>query len=166
MAGNEFVIGIDPGQTGAIAILGNGHGFAKVYSMPTYPRPKGGTMVDGAALSHIIESATLAGRTKAVIEKVSAMPGQGVTSMFRFGQAEGIARGVIAAHGIPICEALPVEWKRHFGLIGKPKDAARVLAIERFKFRDTLAGKLARKKDGGRADALLIALWALETGRV
>lgn len=78
----------------------------------------------------------------------------------RFGQSDGIARGVLGALGIPTVSVAPIRWKRHTGLLGAEKDAARLLAIERFP---AAAIHLARKKDCGRADALWIAHWANAT---
>ena len=92
----------------------------------------------------------------ACIEKVGAMRGDGGTSAFRFGESSGKAKAVLETLGIPYTRAIPAVWKRHYGLLKQPKDAARLLAIRRFP---SMADDLKRKKDNGRADALLIALW-------
>jgi hypothetical protein len=76
---------------------------------------------------------------------------------FRFGQSDGILRGVLGSLNLPMIEVAPVRWKRYLGLTGKPKDVARTLAIQRFP---DAAAQLTRKKDVGRADAILIALYA------
>lgn len=94
---------------------------------------------------------------QAALEKVGARPGDGGTSAFRFGDSYGQARAVLQVMGVPYLRAIPAVWKRRFGLIGQDKDAARLLAIQRFP---AAAFQLQRKKDNGRADALLIALWA------
>lgn len=158
----RLIIGCDPGQTGCLALLADGEP-AGFIDMPTMPRKAGGFEVNGAALAaklrgllHIHQGA----HVMAVVEQVAAMPKQGLASTFRFGQSDGILRGVIAALGISYVEVHPVRWKNYFGLKGQGKDAARTLAIRRFP---SVAEQLARKKDGGRADALLLALWAANT---
>lgn len=158
----RLVIGIDPGQSGAIVALADGEPV-KIIDMPTMARRAGGYQVDGATLAaslrglfHEHSGAYIV----AVVEQVGSMPNQGVSSMFRFGQSDGIVRGVIAALGIGMVEVPPQTWKRALGLIGCAKDCARTLAIQRFP---AVAIQLARKKDCGRADALLIALWGEQT---
>ncbi|MBH1839363.1 hypothetical protein I5W21_06835 [Stenotrophomonas maltophilia] len=94
---------------------------------------------------------------QAALEKVGARPGDGSTSAFRFGDSYGQARAVLQVMGVPDLRAIPAVWKRRFGLISQERDAARLLAIQRFP---VAALQLQRKKDNGRADALLIALWA------
>ena len=91
------------------------------------------------------------------------MRGQGVSSTFRFGQADGVVRGVLGALGIGSIEVHPQVWKRYLRLTGMDKDAARTYVIERYP---ELAEQLKRKKDVGRADALLIGLWAEITEQV
>jgi len=158
----RVVLGIDPGQTGGIVLLADGRVDA-VIDMPTFARKAGGQQVDpyrlsrdlGAALSRHPDAYVLA-----VIEQVSAMPKQGSSSGFRFGQSDGIARGVIGCKGIPLIEVPPAVWKKHLGLTNAEKDAARGMAIQRFP---EAADQLQRKKDIGRADAMLIALWAWQT---
>lgn len=90
------------------------------------------------------------------IEAVHSRPGQGTTGVFRFGQSDGIARGVFGALRVPLTEVTPQKWKGHFGLIGTDKDAARELAIAKWPW---MAHLLKRKRDCGRADALLIGAW-------
>lgn len=161
----RLVLGVDPGQTGAIALLADGEP-AGFIDMPTRERKAGGVMIDGAALAAALRGARMhhpGAYTFAVIEQVSAGPGQGVSAMFRFGQADGIARGVLEALGVPCIEVHPSTWKRYLQLTGADKDAARLLALKRFP---GLAATLARKKDVGRADALLIALWSELTQQV
>lgn len=158
----RLIIGCDPGQTGCLALLADGEP-AGFIDMPTMPRAAGGNEVNAAALAaqvrgllHMHQGADMLG----VVELVGSMPGQGLASTFRFGQSDGILRGVLGAMGIGYITVAPVKWKNHFGLKGQPKDAARSLAIRRFP---GVAQQLARKKDGGRADALLLALWAANT---
>ena len=84
------------------------------------------------------------------------MPGQGVSSMFGFGVSYGILQGVIASLGIPSVLVTPQRWKKAAGLMGKPKDYARTLAQRLYP-----AAELSRKKDIGRADAILIARYGI-----
>jgi crossover junction endodeoxyribonuclease RuvC len=158
----HVTFGIDPGQTGAIAVLVDGD-FEDFIDMPLMPRPAGGNQINGAALAESIREVRRRHEGAdflAVLEQVSAMPGQGVSSMFRFGEGFGVVQGVVAALGIPLNMVHPQKWKKTLGLIGKEKDCARTLAIQRFP---QAASSLARKKDIGRADALLIASWASTT---
>ena len=158
----RLIIGCDPGQSGCLAMLADGEP-AGFIDMPTMPRKAGGFEVNGAALAAKLRGELMNHRgafVLAVVEQVSSMPKQGLASTFRFGQSDGILRGVLATLGIGFVEVHPVKWKGHFGLKGQEKDAARALAIRRFP---SVAEQLARKKDCGRADALLIALWAANT---
>jgi crossover junction endodeoxyribonuclease RuvC len=145
-----MIIGIDPGITGAVSVLTDTGEFVAVHDMPIMKLGKAKkNQVNPAALSALIKDT---GATSAIVEKVGAMPGQGVSSMFNFGMGFGVIQGVLAGLDIPYALSTPQKWKKACGLIGKEKDAARVLAIELFP-----DASLTRKKDGGRADALLIA---------
>ena len=97
---------------------------------------------------------------KVVIENVSAMPGQGVTSMFNFGQSFGILKGMCSAMQLPMYFVRPVKWKKYFNLINSEKDASRTRAIEIFPY---FSSELSRKKDSNKADAILIASFYYET---
>ena len=97
---------------------------------------------------------------KVVIEQVSAMPGQGVTSMFNFGQSFGALKGVCSAMQLPMYFVRPAKWKKYFSLIKSEKDASRTKAIEIFPYIST---QLSRKKDANKADAILIASFFYET---
>lgn len=158
----RLIIGCDPGQTGCLALLADGEP-AGFIDMPTMPRKAGGFEVNGASLAAQIRGALMqhsGAHIMAVVERVGSMPGQGLASTFRFGQSDGILRGVLSALGIGYITVAPVRWKNHYGLKGQEKDAARSLAIRRFP---SVADQLTRKKDCGRADALLLALWAANT---
>jgi crossover junction endodeoxyribonuclease RuvC len=158
----RLTMGCDPGQTGCIALLADGEP-AGFIDMPTMPRAAGGHEINAAALAASLRGALQAhpgAAVLAVCELVGSMPKQGLASTFRFGQSDGIMRGVLGALGIGYFTVSPVKWKNYYGLKGQPKDAARSLAIRRFP---SVSGELARKKDGGRADALLLALWAETT---
>jgi|DEB0MinimDraft_3_1074331.scaffolds.fasta_scaffold01952_12 crossover junction endodeoxyribonuclease RuvC len=153
------VVGVDPGLTGAVSILWVDSGRVEVVDMPVMPRPSGkGNMVNYADMRDI-EDLFVAGYKSAVfIEDVHAMPGQGVTSVFSFGRSLGVIEGVFAQHEIEYVR--PQKWKKHFGLLNKNKDDARLLAIELYP---QLESKLKRKKDIGRADALLIMRYGQDT---
>ena len=97
---------------------------------------------------------------RVIIEQVSAMPGQGVTSMFNFGQSFGVIKGICAALNLPIYFVRPAKWKKHFNLIKTNKDASRTKVIEVYP---EISSKLHRKKDSNRADAILIALYFNDT---
>jgi hypothetical protein len=158
----RLTLGCDPGQTGCIALLADGEP-AGFIDMPTMPRAAGGREIVASVLASRLREALRAhpgAAVLAVCEQVSSMPKQGLASTFRFGQSDGILRGVLGALGIGFMQVPAQTWKRHFRLTGQPKDAARALAIRRFP---SAADQLARKKDGGRGDALLIALWAETT---
>jgi crossover junction endodeoxyribonuclease RuvC len=144
-------IGIDPGLSGAIAVLEESGFLHEVADMPIMELRKGRNQVNAAALSKILKR-WAASDAMAYLEQVSAMPGQGVSSMFSFGCSYGIVQGVLAALTIPMVLVSPQSWKKRAGLQGKDKDMARTLAIRLYP-----AAELSRKKDIGRADAILIA---------
>jgi crossover junction endodeoxyribonuclease RuvC len=144
-----YKIGIDPGLSGAVALLDENLNLVSVADIPVMPLRKGKNQVNAAELTtrlrHVPEAST------AYLEAVSAMPGQGVSSMFSFGTSYGIVQGVLAALGIPVVLVTPQAWKKRAGLSGKDKDMARTLAIRLYP-----TAELSRKKDIGRADAILI----------
>ena len=113
--------------------------------------------INGPQIYNEIE-ARIKGRSKkeisVVVEKVSAMPGQGVTSMFNFGQSYGVIKGICSAMQLPIHFVTPAKWKKYFNLIKTEKDASRTKAIEIFPY---FSSNLSRKKDSNKADAILIA---------
>lgn len=153
----RLTIGIDPGLTGAVTTLLDGVPGPMI-DMPTRKVGDWGE-VDAAALAKFIREQRAAhpgAYVSACVEKVAARPGDGGTSAFRFGQTAGKIQAVLEVLGIPYTRSIPAVWKREFGLIGTDKDAARLLAIKRFP---SAAHLLTRKKDNGRADALLIGLW-------
>ena len=156
-----IIIGIDPGISGAISIIENKK-ILEVYDTPT--------MIDGKKNKRQINSAQVTNIIKerlnkekevvVVVEQVNAMPGQGVTSMFNFGQSFGVIKGICAALGLPIYFVRPMKWKKHFNLIKTNKDASRTKVIEIYP---EISSKLHRKKDSNRADAILIALYFSDT---
>lgn len=151
-----FHLGIDPGLSGAIALIRNGE-YADVWDMPTMSRGSGNKQkVNAAEVARILRECP---PCTAYVELVNAMPGQGVVSMFQFGKCAGAIEAALAALGFPMVEVTPQKWKREFGLIGKPKDAARTLAQQLMPL-----APLGLVKHGGRADALLLALYGHRRG--
>ena len=157
------IIGIDPGLSGAIAVLENSK-VKNLFEMPVMPEgKKNKRQVNGAQLYHEIYKKTQnieKKNIKVVIEQVSAMPGQGVTSMFNFGQSFGILKGICSAMQLPMYFVRPAKWKKYFNLINSEKDASRTKAIEVFPY---FSSELSRKKDSNKADAILIASFYYET---
>ena len=147
-------IGVDPGQTGAIAAY-DGTIITGLIDMPTMARLHGsGRQVDPYTLATEILDLCAGRNATAVIEAVSAMPGQGVSSMFRFGESVGVVLGVLGALQMPVRWVTPGRWKKAAGIAGKDKDAARSLAIQ---LHPEVAELLTRKKDHNRGEAILIA---------
>jgi len=158
-----LIIGIDPGISGSICFLEDGI-IKDVIEMPTMIEgKKNKKQVNG---SQIFNEISLRIKTyekkniKVVIEQVSAMPGQGVTSMFNFGQSFGILKGICSAMQLPIYFVRPAKWKKYFNLINSEKDASRTRAIEIFPY---FSSNLSKKKDSNKADAILIASYFHET---
>ena len=152
-----LIIGIDPGIKGAICILKDGK-ILDVFDMPTMPvGKKNKSQVNGSQIYNEIQKVIInedKKDIKVVIEQVSAMPGQGVTSMFNFGQSFGVLKGIFSAMQIPMDFISPVKWKKYYILINTQKDSSRTKAIEFFPY---ISSKLSRKKDANKADAILIA---------
>jgi len=158
-----YLIGIDPGISGAICFFKDGK-IIDVIDMPSMSEgKKNKKQVNGNQLFNEIKSRLLdvnQDDVSVVVEHVSAMPGQGVTSMFNFGQSFGVIKGICSAMQLPIHFVRPTKWKKYFNLINTPKDASRSKAIEIFpKFSE----KLKRKKDSNKADAILIASYYYNT---
>tara|TARA_X000000368_G_C22566072_1_gene508561 strand:- start:55 stop:549 length:495 start_codon:yes stop_codon:yes gene_type:complete len=152
-----LIIGIDPGISGAMCFFENGE-VKDVFDMPTMSEgKKNKRQVNGHQIYNEISSRIKninLQNINVVVEKVSAMPGQGVTSMFNFGQSFGVIKGVCAAMYLPIFFVRPAKWKKHFELINSQKDASRTKAIEMFP---QISSVLSKKKDSNKADAILIA---------
>jgi crossover junction endodeoxyribonuclease RuvC len=156
-----IIIGIDPGVSGAICVLKEGK-ILEVYEMPTMiDGKKNKRQVNGAEVTNIfLKELNNKYKAKVVVEHVTAMPGQGVTSMFNFGQSFGVLKGICAALKLPIYFVRPVKWKKHFNLIKTNKDASRTKVIEIFPY---ISSKISRKKDSNKADSILIAKYFEET---
>jgi crossover junction endodeoxyribonuclease RuvC len=161
-----LVIGIDPGISGSICFLQNGR-ITDVVEMPTMTEgKKNKKQVNGSQIfNEISERIKKLDKSdiRVVIEQVSAMPGQGVTSMFNFGQSFGILKGICSAMQLSMYFVRPAKWKKYFNLINSEKDASRTRAIEIFPY---FSGQLSRKKDSNKADAILIASFYYETYKI
>lgn len=154
------IIGIDPGFTGAIAIWHTLPRELFVYDMPTLPNAKGKTEIDLHTLHDLLAPENSL-RHIAVVEQVAAMRGQGVSSMFRFGQGFGAVQMALAAHKIETHYVTPAKWKGHFGL-SSDKGTSRGLAMRRLP---DAADQFKQVKDDGRAEAALLALYGEEKVR-
>ena len=158
-----LIIGIDPGISGSICFLQDGK-IVDVLEMPTMTEgKKNKKQVNGSQIfNEISEKIQKLDKKeiKVVIEQVSAMPGQGVTSMFNFGQSFGILKGICSAMQLSMYFVRPAKWKKYFNLINSEKDASRTRAIEIFPY---FSSQLSRKKDSNKADAILIASFYYET---
>ena len=138
------IIGIDPGLSGGIAILDDLKIF-DIYDMPIMSEgKKNKNQLNSAQLVNIIKKNIISsGDTFLIVEQVSAMPGQGVTSMFNFGQTFGSIKGICAALNLPIFFVRPAKWKKHFDLINSSKDASRTKVIEMYP---SISPRLSKKK--------------------
>jgi crossover junction endodeoxyribonuclease RuvC len=161
-----LIIGIDPGISGSICFLEDGK-ILDVIEMPTMAEgKKNKRQVNGSQIYNEISkriSNDSYQDIRVIIEQVSAMPGQGVTSMFNFGQSFGILKGICSAMQLPMYFVRPAKWKKYFGLIKSEKDASRTKAIEAFPY---FSSELSRKKDSNKADAILIASFYHETYKI
>ena len=158
-----LIIGIDPGISGSICFFENGK-ILEVVEMPTMTDgKKNKRQVNGAQIyNEILKRINKNDKqnVRVIIEHVSAMPGQGVTSMFNFGQSFGILKGICSAMQLPMYFVRPAKWKKYYGLINSEKDASRTRAIGMFPY---FSSQLSKKKDSNKADAILIASFYYET---
>jgi crossover junction endodeoxyribonuclease RuvC len=144
-----IIAGIDPGLSGAVAFYNAAANSVLVHDMP---------VVDGEVSAPLLATLVLNyAPTIALIERVASMPHDGHVGAFRFGRATGVVLGVFGALGVHLCSVPPQTWKKHYGLIKQDKEASRQLAIS---LMPAAADSLKRKKDHGRAEAILIALYA------
>ena len=161
-----LIIGIDPGITGSICFFQDGK-IVDVIEMPNMPEgKKNKKQVNGAQIYYEISLRIKDIKKediKVIIEQVSAMPGQGVTSMFNFGQSFGILKGICSAMQLSMYFVRPAKWKKYFNLINSEKDASRTKAIEIFPY---FSVNLSKKKDCNKADAILIASFYYETYKI
>ena len=152
---SRYFLGIDPGMSGGIGVIDRDGAFVMAEAMPIIANAAGKRMVDTNELGRLVRHYT--GEVLAAIEEVSAMPGQGVTSMFSFGSSFGAAMGVLGGLGIGFELVRPQKWKKLFSLTSD-KEVSRGFAIRRWP-----DAPLARKKDEALAEALLIAEWLRNT---
>jgi crossover junction endodeoxyribonuclease RuvC len=150
-----IILGIDPGLSGALALYNTSDQTVEVFDMPVLELVRNGKKkgeVSAQALANL-----LAGRgiKAAFLERVNAMPGQGVTSVFSFGRSTGIVEGILAAYDIPTTLVTPQAWQKAVGQRAG-KDGSRERAMQLFPAQADL---FQRKKDDGRSDAALIAYY-------
>ncbi|WP_440929806.1 crossover junction endodeoxyribonuclease [Candidatus Pelagibacter sp.] len=161
-----LIIGIDPGISGSICFLDNGK-ILDVIEMPIMTDgKKNKKQVNGSQVYNEVTKRIKhfeKNQIRVVIEHVSAMPGQGVTSMFNFGQSFGILKGICTAMQLPMYFVRPAKWKKYFNLLNSEKDASRTRAIEIFPY---FSSQLSKKKDSNKADAILIASFYHETYKI
>ena len=152
-----LIIGIDPGISGAICFFENGE-VKEILDMPNMAEgKKNKRQINGPQIYNEISKRIINISKKevvVVIEQVAAMPGQGVTSMFNFGQSFGVLKGICSAMQLSMHFVRPTKWKKYFNLIKTEKDASRTKVIEIFPY---ISSQLSRKKDSNKADAILIA---------
>ena len=152
-----LIIGIDPGISGAICFFKNGE-VKEILDIPNMAEgKKNKRQINGPQIYNEISKRIINIPKKevvVVIEQVSAMPGQGVTSMFNFGQSFGVLKGICSAMQLSMHFVRPAKWKKYFNLIKTEKDASRTKVIEIFPY---ISSQLSRKKDSNKADAILIA---------
>ena len=158
-----LIIGIDPGISGAICFFEDGE-VKEIIDMPVMADgKKNKRQINGPQVYNEILKRINKFQKKdmiVVIEQVSAMPGQGVTSMFNFGQSFGVLKGICSAMQLSMFFIRPAKWKKYFGLIKTEKDASRTKVIEIFPY---ISSQLSRKKDSNKADSVLIASFFYNT---
>ena len=158
-----LIIGIDPGISGALCFFEDGQ-VKEIIDMPVMADGKKNKRQINASQTYNEISKRINKLPKkdiiVVIEQVSAMPGQGVTSMFNFGQSFGVLKGICSAMQLSMHFVRPAKWKKYFGLIKTEKDASRTKVIEIFPY---ISSQLSRKKDSNKADAILIASFFYNT---
>lgn len=148
-----IILGIDPGLSGAIAIYNIYTEELVVMDMPVVEMTRNGKHKREVSPALVADVIAGKGAVRAYMERVSAMPGQGVSSMFSFGRSAGIIEGVLAAYEIPVTLVTPQAWMKGMA-VRAGKDGSRERAMQLFPAYSTL---FARKKDDGRSDAALIA---------
>lgn len=152
----KAIAAIDPGQKGAIAILTQSGDLVEIYSMPLRENNK---LVDGAKISSIL---SYHGAETGVIEKVHAMPRQGVVSMFTFGSLYGGAYALLSSQCQEVAQVQPMQWKRHFNLVGKDKSASKKIAAQLWPGDS----KRLLKARADVSEAALIGLYWIQTVKI
>ena len=159
----RYYLGIDPGISGALAVLDENEDIVQIFDMPTLEVITGKSKKQRVNPQAIVAELRLFKdqRVEGVIEQVNAMPNQGVTSMFSFGRSLGILEGVLAGLDIPYSLVTPTVWKKRMQ-VNSSKDGARELAMRTWSSKSEL---FKRKKDDGRAEAALMALYLIRERR-
>jgi crossover junction endodeoxyribonuclease RuvC len=155
------VIGIDPGLSGAVAVI-NGTDSLRVFDMPTMTIDRNGKAKRQVSASELAEMIYVMKSDDCHVycERVGAMAGQGVTSVFSFGRSFGMIEGILAAFKLQVTYVAPATWTKGIGR-APGKDASRARAMELFPNNQS---DFKRVKDDGRADAALIAAWGIKHG--
>lgn len=152
--------GIDPGLSGAVGLVRADGSFADVFDMPVLTTTTGRKQVDFAGLAAILREYQPA---FVLVERVGSRPGEGAASGFSFGMTYGGILSMLATMALPHDVVQPASWKRRAGIPpGADKQASIQTAL---RLLPTAAAMLSRKKDDGRAEALLLAVQAWERRR-
>ena len=157
----KYIVGIDPGLSGAVVVISPTE--LKIFDMPTMTVERNGKSKRQVSASElaVIMSNFNSNDSHVYVEKVSAMAGQGVTSVFSFGRSFGMIEGILAAFKLPVTYVAPATWVKAVGR-GQGKDASRARAMELFPNNQA---DFKRVKDDGRSDAALIAYWGKHHAR-
>lgn len=158
-----YYLGIDPGVTGALALVGPEGDARLLVDVPSMTVKVGGRERNDYDIPAMLDTLRLVNRgvpIRVILEKVGVMPTDGKVGAFSFGKGYGAWQALLHAIGLPFTLVSPLVWKREFGLLGCNKDASRAYAIQLFP---TLLDRLKRVKDHNRADALLLAEWGRQT---
>jgi crossover junction endodeoxyribonuclease RuvC len=153
----KYILGIDPGIKGAVAVLTHDGKLVEVWDMPTLEVKVGKSIKNRISPELLSQELRNWDVMIAYMEAVSASPQMGVTSAFAFGEGFGIVKGVLSAMGIPLALVPPAKWKRDMNL-NAAKDGSRAKAIAMWPNQ---AGEFKRAKDDGRAESALIGAWGI-----
>jgi crossover junction endodeoxyribonuclease RuvC len=152
MDAKPIILGIDPGVSGALALLANGE--VHVIDMPVV-EVRGKRLIDATAVRRAIMEGFPYLTNMIVLEHVQGVQGSGATSAFSFGRGFGIVEGVVAGLGLPLTLVRPTVWTKALG-VSRDKGQHRLTASRLWPQQSQL---FARVKDDGRADASLLAHW-------
>lgn len=148
-----LTIGLDPGFTGALAVLDTTGALVGLYDTPVLRLQTGKTAYDVPGMAALLRPYTGQPGVYVVLEQAQGRPGQGIVSTFSTGWGFGLWQGIVTTLDLPLTLVRPATWKRSVGL-SSDKEQARLRAQQRFPGAD-----LRHKKDHGRAEALLLAWW-------
>jgi crossover junction endodeoxyribonuclease RuvC len=156
---SKRTLGIDVGLNGAIALVVDGE-LISVVDMPTVTLDRNGKAKRQVSVPELVQIVKDFDPTEAYTERVFAMAGQGVTSVFSFGRSLGVVEGVLGALKIKNSLVTPQTWQKRMAVTGG-KDGSRARAMDLFPEQ---AQMFKRVKDDGRADAALIAAFGVANG--